>query len=177
MNTYDFTVNQLRDLLKKFYLGESDTKAELIARLDATFSREKWLATMQKKMAEDAESPSNVAENATFITPTSGSVLSNNQTCPLQNESALFTRELEFMHCERELMQRKLDLARRENELLRNTLRSEVSVRMPSNVTLKLQFAIIYASSTGQEIPLQYRKRKSRNCVPYTILMITLRGY
>jgi len=41
------------------------------------------------------------------------------------------------MRRERELMQRELDLARRENELLRNTPRSEASIRMPSNATLK----------------------------------------
>jgi len=138
MDAYDFTVNQLRDLLRKFELGGSGTKAELIARLDAAFSREKWLAAMQKKMTEDAEDSANVAENAPLITPTScPEVLSNNQTCPLQNESALLTRELEFMRRERELMQRELDLARRENELLRNTPRSEASARTSSNVTLK----------------------------------------
>jgi len=90
---------------------------------------------MQKKMAEDAESPLNVAESASLIASTSGSeILLNNQIFLLQNESALLTRELEFMRRERELMQRELDLARRGNKLLRNTPRS---VRTSSNVTLK----------------------------------------
>lgn len=40
------------------------------------------------------------------------------------------------MRRERELMQRELDLARRENEMLRSTPRSEASVRT-SNITLK----------------------------------------
>jgi len=84
MDAYDFTVNQLRNLLRKFDLSGSGTKAELIVRLDTALSREKWLAIMQKKMAEDAEGPSNVAENASLIAPTFGSeVLSNNQICPL----------------------------------------------------------------------------------------------
>jgi len=41
MDAHDFTINQLRDLLRKSDLGEFGTKTELITRLDAAFSREK----------------------------------------------------------------------------------------------------------------------------------------
>lgn len=45
----EFTNNQLKDLLKQFSLSVSGSKAELVARLDEAFTRDKWLAMMQKK--------------------------------------------------------------------------------------------------------------------------------
>jgi len=47
MDACDFTVNQLKDLLRKFDLSGSSMKAKLVVRPDAAFSWKKWLTIMQ----------------------------------------------------------------------------------------------------------------------------------
>lgn len=139
MDAFDFTNNQLKDLLRQLNLNVSGSKSELISKLDVAVTRQKWLAMIQKKIAED---PSTVMESVEDPLPvmevgaSSDPEVTNHQACPPQNEPAFLVRELEFMRRENELMRRELDLARRETEILRSTPRSEVSART-SNVTLK----------------------------------------
>lgn len=52
MEAFDFTNNQLKELLKQLKLNVSGTKTELVARLDAALTQEKRLAIMQRKIAE-----------------------------------------------------------------------------------------------------------------------------
>ncbi|KYQ56365.1 hypothetical protein ALC60_04773 [Trachymyrmex zeteki] len=146
MDAFDFTNNQLRDVLKFLNLSISGTKAELVARLDTTLMQEKWFPIIQSRIAEVRfENPPNAIRISKALRlfrelphrPLERTLVHKARS--RSSEPELLARELEFMCRERELMQRELDLARRENEILRQTPRSEISgsVIRTSNITLK----------------------------------------
>ncbi|XP_071574019.1 uncharacterized protein [Temnothorax nylanderi] len=112
----DFSVNTLKQKLKRLGLSTSGNKSELIGRIMQADPEGTW-------MDEDDEMAQDNQEIArTFTTSqVTGNAEDQRSVLPAETGRLDYAQELEFMRREKLLMERELDLMRRENELLRNT--------------------------------------------------------
>lgn len=111
----DFTVLQLKDLLKAIYQSTAGTKQELFCRLIAANPNREWLDQNGRLPRKEYLHHSPAAEGA-YQHVTSGQ------------------REIDLYRREKELTERKLELAQREIQLLRRQVPKPNGLPRPQRV-------------------------------------------
>lgn len=102
-NPNDFTVSELKGVLRGMGLLTSGIKSELIARIFERDPSGRWMASVQDVMVEEVMESS---EDTSLPSARGG-------------DSELLRREMELCRREKELIERELQIIRRENETLR----------------------------------------------------------
>ena len=113
-------VSTLKEICSRWGVQTSDTKSDLIRRLQEADPTNKWLEEASGLQNKEHVEEMNERERTEINWPPPIGQLENNS--PLSSEQRQDkNRELDFLIRERDLMRREIELARRKVEILRNS--------------------------------------------------------
>ncbi|XP_077270869.1 uncharacterized protein LOC143902051 [Temnothorax americanus] len=150
MAIYQCKVLQLKELLQERQLPTSGSKAELIARLQATEPDNDWINELraigvvqnqdESKQHEDTAGDRRREAEHTSISDIEHASERSERDRRANRGGTLpedVVREMEFMRREQALMQREMRMLERENQMLRNAPRNDAGPEVPSKHSVK----------------------------------------